>query len=173
MKKNSNHNYFLELFLNQLRDMYSSETLIIEAMPKLMQMVSSQDLKEALKQHFAETKRQKDRLEVAFTELGEEPEGDLCVSMQGLLKEASTVLKNKSYPSFVEDAAIIAMAQKIEHYEIASYGTLKAFAHHLELTSVEEIINEILTEEKNADKSLSKIAEGSWITSGINAQAVS
>lgn len=171
MKQSGNHEKFYQIFLDLLRDVYSAEDQIIHQMPKVIDEVTSKELKLALKQHLAETIIQQERLDAAFVELNEAPALEHCVAMQGLLKETMEVIKKK-HPSIVQDAAIIGAIQKIEHYEIASYGTLKAFARHLELKNIEDIVDIILDEEKHADTTLTGIAEGSWITSGINAQAV-
>lgn len=167
----SNHAKFFEMFLYELRDIYSAETQIIENMQKLISAATTKELKEAFTTHFEETKKQKLRLDQVFQELGETPSGEFCQGLQGLLKEADEVI-NKGSGGVVEDAALIAAAQKIEHYEIATYGTLRTWAHHLGLENVEEILQEILDEEGKTNNTLTSIAEGSWLFSGINAEAV-
>lgn len=174
VKKNNGQHYdeFYEMFLDQLRDIYNAETAIVKNMPKMVEAAKSKELKDAFKKHLTETKGQKDRLEKVFSLLGADPEGEECEAIKGLLEESEEVIKHR-YPPFVEDAALIGAAQKIEHYEIATYGTLRTFAHHLGLEEVESNLQEILDEEGKTNKALTKLAEGNWITSGINAQAVS
>lgn len=164
------HNKFYLLFLDQLRDIYNAENQIIEAMPKFLNAVTSKELKDALKSHSQETQNQKKRLERVFTSLNERPEGKLCEGLKGILKECDSLI-HKQNPSIIEDAALIGALQKVEHYEIATYGTLRAFAKHLELHEVEKILQEILDEEGKANKKLTKVAEGGFFTSGINAKA--
>ncbi len=167
MGKNSSIERFYEMFLDQLRSMYSSEEQVINSMPKMTQSAISYELKEAFTKHLEESKKQKERLKQAFDELGENAEGASCETMQSLIKECEKVIKKRS-PSFVEDAALIGAVQKIEHYEMASYTSLKAFAHHLDLKNIEEVVDEILEEKKNAIKILTSIAESSWVTSSAS-----
>ena len=166
------HHDFFELFVDELEDMYSSESQIIESLPKLIKIASLPDLKEALTHHLAETKNQVDRLDEIFSILDITPKGKTCKAMEGLLLEADEIVKKK-VKSPVLDAAIISAAQKVEHYEIASYGTLRSFAKQLELNDrVADLLTEILDEEGGANKKLTKIAEGSFFLTGVNAAAV-
>jgi ferritin-like metal-binding protein YciE len=160
-----------QLFIDELKDMYSSEHQIIQSLPKLIQISSSEDLKEALSKHLKETQNQVKRLEKIFS-LIDTPASEIrCEAMEGLLKEAEGLTQNKSRSATL-DAAIISACQKVEHYEIASYGTLYSFAKQLDLDSeITDLLNETLDEEKAADKKLNKIAEGSLFTSGINKEA--
>jgi ferritin-like metal-binding protein YciE len=159
------------LFMEELEDMYSSENQIIESLPKLIKLASLPDLKEALSSHLQETENQARRLEEIFSLLNKTPQEKTCEAMEGLLKEAEELTKNKKNSS-VLDAAIISAAQKVEHYEIASYGTLRSFAKTLDLNSeVIDLIKEILDEEVSADKKLTKIADGSLFTTGVNEKA--
>lgn len=167
MEKNSQ---FYKMFLSELRDVYDAENQIIRSLPKVINAATSKELKDSFKQHLNETEGQKKRLEKVFNKLGETPTGEHCNGIEGLIKETEKVV-NKSERSFVEDAELIACAQKIEHYEIAAYGTLRTFANHLELSEVEDILQEILNEEGKTNKNLTKLAEGSWIKTGINAKA--
>lgn len=170
MVKNNNHQQFYNMFIKCLQDIFSAEDQLIKAMPKYMEAISVDDLREKLKSHFNETKKQKDRLNKIFRELKETPKGTVCEGMKGLLSECDKVIR-EDFPGVVKDAALISALQKCEHYEIATYGALRTFAKHLELSNVEEILQEILEEERNADKVLTGIAEGGWFTSGINAEA--
>lgn len=163
---------FFELFVDELKDMLSAENQIVDALPKVIQKAQLKDLKKALSEHLDETKNQVSRLEEIFHLLNLDPEEETCEAMEGLLKEADELMENRK-PSPVLDAAIISACQKVEHYEIASYGTLRAFAKNLELDKkVSNLLKETLDEEANADKTLTKIAEGGFFTSGINKEAV-
>ena len=164
-------NNLFKLFVEELEDMYSSETQIVESLPKLVKLAASHDLKEALSSHLKETENQVVRLEKIFSLLQIPFKSKTCKAMEGLLKEADDVVKNKSKSPLL-DAAIIAAAQKVEHYEIASYGTLRSFAKHLEFDDrVSDLLEETLDEEAAADKKLTKIADGSIFKSGINEEA--
>ena len=161
-----------QLFIDELEDMYSSETQIIESLPKLIKLASFPDLKEALKKHLKETENQVVRIENIFSILNVKIQEKNCEAMEGLLKEADDLVANKAQ-SPVLDAAIISAAQKVEHYEIASYGTLRSFAKYLDLDSeIADLIQATLDEEGEADKKLTKIAEGSIFFSGVNKEAV-
>lgn len=159
------------LFIVELKDMYSSENQILEALPKLIKSAAFPELKEALSHHLKETQNQVKRLETIFSLLGLEPEAEECPAMRGILKEAQQLIRNKK-ASPILDAAIICAAQKVEHYEIASYGTLRSFAKHLNLGhEIRHLLQQTLDEEAHADKKLSKLADGSLFSNGINAVA--
>lgn len=161
------------LFLDQLKDMYSSEQQIIEALPRLIEIATLKDLKETMKGHLRETENQVTRLEHIFGILHEPVREKTCEAMEGLLKEANHIVKGIN-ESPALDAAIIAALQKVEHYEIASYGTLRSFAKHLECDNeIASLLQETLDEEGAADKKLTKIADGSLFTSGVNQKAAS
>lgn len=161
----------LELFIDELKDMFSSEKQIVESLPLLIRAVSLDELKEALTKHLKETQNQVKRLEKIFSLLDITPKEKTCEAMQGLLSEANRIIQNKT-KSPILDAAIISAAQKVEHYEIASYGTLRSFAEHLDLDSeISDLLQETLDEEGAADKKLTKIAEGSFFSSGVNREA--
>lgn len=161
-----------QLFIDELEDMYSAENQILESLPKLIKLASSQDLIDALAKHFNETEAQVQRIEECFSVLGISPKTKTCEGMAGILREGNEFLKGRS-KSAVTDACIISAGQKVEHYEIASYGTLRSFAKHLEFDSkINDLLSESLDEEGAADKALTKIAEGSMFTTGVNDQAV-
>lgn len=167
MKNNS----LFALFIEELADMYDSENQIVHSLPKLIRSVSLPDLKEALHNHLKETEHQVERIEEIFHILEIQPFANECEAMVGLLKEANDIIKNKSKSPLL-DAAIISAAQKVEHYEIASYGSLRSFAEHLNLDSeIVDLIQDTLDEEGSADKKLTKIAEGSFFSSGVNKRA--
>lgn len=160
-----------QLFIDELEDMYSSEQQIIEALPKMIKLANAQELKDALSKHLKETEYQVTRIEKIFTILNMEAKEKTCNGMKGILEEAQGMVKNKS-KSAALDAAIISAAQKVEHYEIASYGTLRSFAKFMDLDSdIVDLIQDSLDEEGAADKKLTKIAEGSLFTSGVNKEA--
>lgn len=165
---------FQQLFIDQLEDIYDAENQIIQELPKLIQLASNQELKDALNQHLKETQNQAKRLQKIFSVLNIKPmQQQGCEAMKGILQEGQKMTGQKSRSPLL-DATIIAAAQKVEHYEIASYGTLRALAKHLELEN--EIINalqESLDEEGSADKLLTKLAEGNLLNffEGINKQA--
>ncbi len=166
-----NQEDLFELFMDELEDMYSGEHQIVEALPKLINLASSSELKEALGSHLEETKEQVDRIEKIFSILEFEPSENFCEGLEGILKEGDEMVENKP-KSPTLDAAIIAAAQKVEHYEIASYGTLKSFAKHLDLDEeIIDLLQQSLNEEGGADKKLTKIAEGSFFATGVNTEA--
>lgn len=165
------NNDLYKLFMDELADMYSAENQIVDALPKLIQAASNKDLKDALTKHLKETKGQVERIERIYSILDEQPEENNCEAMEGLIKEADELVRN--FRGQALDAAIISAAQKVEHYEMASYGTLRSFAKHLELDSeIADLLQETLDEEGAADKKLTKIADGSLFTSGVNKEAV-
>ncbi len=166
----NNHGLY-ELFLKELACMYSAENQIVEALPKLINSASARELKEALKNHLNETKNQVTRLDQIFSLIGKKPMKNTSEDLKALIETASKLIKNQPKGATL-DAAIISAAQKVEHYEMAAYGTLRSFANNLKLDSeVASLLQETLDEEGAADKKLTKIAEGSLFTSGINKEA--
>ncbi len=161
-----------ELFFDELADMYSAENQIVAALPKLIKAASSPELKDALKSHLEETKNQVKRIEKICKILNFPVFEKECEGMKGILEEGDEMVK-KQTPSPLLDATIISAAQKVEHYEIASYGTLRTFASELDLgREVVNLLQESLDEEGNANKKLTKIAEGTFFTSGVNEEAI-
>ena len=154
-----------ELMVEELRDTYSAETQIAKALPKMAARATSPQLKAAFEKHLAETQNQVARLEKVFGHLGESPEGNFCEATEGLVKEADELLGEDVDPQ-VLDAGLIASAQKVEHYEIASYGTLCTWAQQLGQHEILALLKESLNEEEMTDKNLSMLAE-----SGINQMA--
>lgn len=154
-----------ELMVEELRDTYSAETQIAAALPKMAAKATSPQLKAAFEKHLAETQNQVARLEKVFQHLGESPEGNLCEATEGLVKEADELIGEDVDPQ-VLDAGLIASAQKVEHYEIASYGTLCTWATQLGQHEILALLKESLNEEEMTDKNLSMLAE-----SGINQKA--
>jgi len=154
-----------DLYLQQLRDLYSAETQLIEALPTMQKKARHEQLKQAFASHLEETKSQRDRLDQVFKSLGEKPSGETCQAMKGLIKEANEFvaevenLLSKDAPDAVIDAGLIANAQRVEHYEMAGYGTVAHFAEVLGRSDDQRILEGILEEEKAADKKLNTIAK--------------
>jgi ferritin-like metal-binding protein YciE len=146
-----------DLYLSELRDLYSSEQQLVKALPKLAKNADSEELSEAINTHLEETKNQVTRLEQIFESLGESPKGKKCVGMEGIIKEGAEGLDE--FEGSVLDAALIASAQRVEHYEIAAYGTVCSFAELLERNDDLGLLKETLEEEKRADEKLTQISE--------------
>lgn len=156
--ENSNGGKFEELFKEQLKDIYWAEKHLLKAMPKMKDAASTSTLKDAITDHMKETEHQIERLEKIFENLGMKNEGKKCEAMEGLLEEADEILDEFKNGKYVKDAAIIMAAQKIEHYEIATYGTLCNMAKIMGNDNVTQLLEETLKEEKHADELLTKIA---------------
>lgn len=162
---------FNKLFINELEDMYSAENQILASLPKMIKLATNKELKAALSHHLEETETQVTRIEEIFNLLGITAKEKPCKGMEGILKEGEEMVKGKT-KSPALDAAIISAAQKVEHYEIASYGTLRSFAEHLDFSDdIIDRLQDSLDEEGTADKNLTKIADGSIFTSGVNKEA--
>jgi ferritin-like metal-binding protein YciE len=155
-----------ELFLHHLKDLYDAEHRITDALPNMAAKASSPALKQAFENHLQETERQIERLEMVFETLGKDPERVKCNAMAGLIAEGKEVL-DATGDADVLDAALIAAAQRVEHYEIAGYGTARAFAQRLGNAYAAELLQQTLNEEGAADHKLTSIAEG-----GVNAAAL-
>jgi ferritin-like metal-binding protein YciE len=164
-------NSLKDLYIEQLRDLYSAETQLVDALPKMAQAATSPDLKKAFQGHLDETKSQKQRLERIFSALGTSPQGETCKAMEGLIKEGEDIIKAPAQ-SPVKDAALIAAAQRVEHYEMAGYGTVRTFASELGYDDAKSLLQQTLDEEGNANKKLNAIAEGGLLSSGINEKAM-
>jgi ferritin-like metal-binding protein YciE len=147
-----------ELYVEQLRDLYSAENQILKALPKMEQAANHSELKAAFRQHLAETEEQVRRLEQLFDRLGETPGGVTCEGMKGLIKEGTKTMKEKA-DSDVLDAALIADAQRVEHYEIAGYGCVRTYARLLGYQQDVELLQRTLDEEGNTDHKLTQLAE--------------
>jgi ferritin-like metal-binding protein YciE len=147
-----------ELYVNELRDLYNAENQLVKALPKMAKAASSDELKEAVEKHLEQTKGHVQRLEEVFEELGEKTKGKTCQAMKGLIEEGSEVLKANGEDSVI-DAAIIVAAQKVEHYEIAGYGSVRTFAQLLGQNQSAELLQQTLDEESEANELLNKLAE--------------
>ncbi len=158
---------FENLYFDCLRDLYDAEQQITKALPKMIKMASSPELKKGLEEHLKVTEGQAKRIEQIFQNVDEEPTGERCRGMSGLIQEGEEVLKKlKGAEPNIIDAAIIANAQKVEHYEICGYGTARTFARYLNDTEGQRLLEQTLEEEKKADKELTAIAE-----SNVNVKA--
>lgn len=147
------------LFKDELKDIYWAEKHLAKALPKMAKGASSEELRTSIEQHLAETENQINRLEQVFEILGVKAAGKKCEAMEGLVEEGKTMMSDTEDGSMTRDAAIISAAQKIEHYEIASYGTLRTLANTLGMTDAASLLEETLNEEKNTDVKLTQIAE--------------
>jgi ferritin-like metal-binding protein YciE len=147
-----------ELLIDELKDLYSAEKQIVRALPKIAKAASSPELQEALLGHLEETKGQVVRLEKIGEIVGKKLTGKTCVGMKGVLEEGSEVLEDTE-KGVVRDAALISACQRVEHYEMAGYGSAREFAKLLGQTEVATLLEETLNEEKNADKKLSGISK--------------
>jgi len=146
------------LFEHQLKDLYSAETQLIKALPKMVKNAHDKKLKEAFEGHLEETKEQKERLSEICKELGIKPTGETCKAMKGLIEEAEDFLKEDASEE-VRDAGLIADAQRVEHYEISGYGTVVRYAKELGHKEIAKKLQKTLDEEYNADNKLDKLAE--------------
>jgi ferritin-like metal-binding protein YciE len=147
-----------KLYVEELRDVYSAENQLLKALPKMAKGASSDELKQAFETHLEQTKGHVERLEEIFEALDEKPSGKTCKAMQGLIEEGSEMLEEEGEES-VLDAGLIGAAQRVEHYEIAAYGTLRAFAKLLGEEDAAELLQETLDEEGETDKLLTGLAE--------------
>jgi ferritin-like metal-binding protein YciE len=148
-----------ELFVDELKDIYWAEKHLASALPKMIKGATSDDLKTTITNHLEETKNHATRLESVFQSIGEKAVAKKCLAMEGLLKEATELLSDTDKGTEVRDVAIISAAQKVEHYEIASYGTLRTLAGTLGYSEAQGLLDETLAEEKNADSLLTQVAE--------------
>ena len=147
-----------KLYVEELRDLYSAENQLVKALPKMAKGASSAELKQAFEDHLEETEGHVERLEEIFEGLDESPKGKTCKAMKGLVEEGSEMLEEEGEDS-VLDAGIIAAAQKVEHYEIASYGTVRTWADLLGEKEAVKLLQETLNEEGAADEKLTELAE--------------
>ena len=145
------------LFVKELRDLYDAETQITDALPKLIDAAHNTQLKNALQGHLSVTKQQISRLDRIFQMLGEKPTGETCKGMKGVIKEGDEIVSAGGDPSTV-DAGIISAAQRVEHYEMAGYGTVRTYAKLLGQQEMASLLQQTLDEEAEADAKLTEIA---------------
>jgi len=147
-----------DLYMDLLKDLYSAEKQLVKALPKMAKAAAAQDLQRAFTEHLSQTERQVERIERIFSELEGSPRGKKCVGMEGLIEEGNELMKEDAEPQ-VLDAGLIAAAQKVEHYEIASYGTVRAWAERLGHHDAAQLLHQTLEEESMANEKLTRIAE--------------
>lgn len=150
---------FHQLFLDQLKDMYWAENHIVDSLPKMVSSATSEKLMEAFSEHLDVSKTHVDRLRKVFESLDEKPEGKVCPAIQGLVKEGKEIISETQGDTMTRDAALILAAQKIEHYEIASYGSLVTLARQMQHDQAADLLSRTLGEEKETDATLTQIAE--------------
>src|SRR5580692_373350 len=157
-----------ELYISELQDLYNAEMQLVKALPKMAKAATSAQLRKAFEEHLRQTSDHVSRLEQIFEQLGKKPSGKKCLAMVCLVKEGKETM-GEDYPENVMDAAIIAAAQRVEHYEMAAYGTARAFAELLGETEAVKLLSETFDEEKETDEKLTQLAEE--INSAANGQA--
>jgi ferritin-like metal-binding protein YciE len=153
-----------ELYIEELKDLYNAEDQLVKALPKMAKAASSEELSQGFEEHLEQTRGHVQRLEKIFQSLGESPKGKKCKGMEGLVAEGAEVME-EDFEDSVMDAALIGAAQRVEHYEIAAYGTVCAFAEELGESEQASLLNETLEEEKETDEKLTNLAKE------INSQA--
>lgn len=149
-----------DLLEHQIQDLHSGETQIIEALPSFAEAAKDKELKEALKEHLQQTKTHRAKLEGIAAELGCDAQGAKCKGMEGILEEGNDLVQGKTHEDDVQDAAIVTACQRVEHYEMAGYGSARTYARMLEEDDIANTLQEILDQEQDADERLTRIAEG-------------
>jgi len=147
-----------DLYIDELKDIYSAETQLVKALPKMAKAAASDDLRTGFQEHLEQTKGHVERLEQIFEALEEKPTGKKCMGMEGLIKEGGEAAE-EDYEDDAKDAALIGAAQRVEHYEIAAYGTVRAMAEKLGETEAFKLLSQTLQEEKDTDVKLSDLAD--------------
>jgi ferritin-like metal-binding protein YciE len=148
-----------ELFLDQIKDIYWAEKQLVKTLPKMQKAATSPQLKEAFGNHLEQTRGQVSRLEKVFEKLGKKAQAKKCDAMEGLTKEGDSIIEETDRGTATRDVGLIMAAQKVEHYEIASYGSLAQLAKTLGMDEVSELLGQTLAEEKETDQVLTDIAE--------------
>ena len=159
-----------DVFAEQPNDLRSAEEQLVDALPKMAGAASSEELRKAFEEHLAQTRGHLERIEDLLATSGVARTGEVCAGMKGLIEEGSKIVEASGEP-MAKDAALIAAAQRVEHYEIAAYGTAATLANNLDLDDAADVLGQTLDEEETADKLLTKIATGSMFRSGVNEQA--
>jgi ferritin-like metal-binding protein YciE len=147
-----------DLYIDELKDLYNAENQLLKALPKMAKAASSDELRKGFEKHLEQTKGQVQRLEQIFQKLDESPKGKKCKGMEGLIEEGSEVIE-EDFEGAVKDAALIGAAQRVEHYEIAGYGTVRSMAETLGEDDHVSLLEETLKEEKETDEKLTRLAE--------------
>lgn len=164
--KEVTRNAFYEIFLEQLGDLLNAEKQLVESFPKLIENVTTPELKLILENHLEETRLQASRIGDIFKILNESPKKEVCHAMTGLIQDCEEVIK-KPLQKMVMDAAIVSTIQRIEHYEIAAYSTLMALAYQFNLKDIIALLQESYSEENNVEKNLRKLAKGTLFKRGL------
>jgi len=151
------HNALMELYVDELKDLYDAESRLVKALPKVAKAATSQKLRSAVEEHLEQTKSHVDRLKEIFDNLGEKPSGKKCAGMMGILKEGEEIM-DEDYEGEVMDAALISAAQRVEHYEIAAYGCVRTWAELLGENEASSLLEKTLEEEKETDEKLTRLA---------------
>ena len=160
-----------DVLQEQLEDLHSAETQLVEALPKMAQAAHSEQLREAFQTHLEETRGHVNRVKEALGELGVSNPTEVCKGMQGLIAEGEEMIQMQGDP-VAKDAGLIAAAQRVEHYEIAGYGTARQLADDCGFDGIRDLMDQTLDEESQADKLLTKIATGGMFKAGVNQQAM-
>ena len=147
-----------ELYVDELKDLYSAENQLTKALPKMAKTASSEELRQGFEEHLEQTKGHVERLQQIFEMLGEKPTGKKCVGMEGLIKEGAEIMA-EDFEDEVMDAALISAAQRVEHYEIAAYGTVSAYADLVGESEHVSLLRETLNEEREADQKLTELSK--------------
>ncbi len=147
-----------DMYMDLLKDLYSAEKQLVKALPKMAKNADASDLQDAFQEHLKQTDGHVDRIERIFSDMGGSPRGKKCVGMEGLIEEGSEIMKEDAEPE-VRDAGLIAAAQKVEHYEIAGYGTARTWANRLGYQDAAQLLQQTLDEESMANEKLTRIAE--------------
>jgi ferritin-like metal-binding protein YciE len=158
-----------DLFLDSLRDLYNAENQIIKALPKMAKTADSEELQNAFQEHLDQTRGHVERLEKVFEIMGAKARGKTCQAMEGIIEEGKELMKESAEPE-VLDAGLIAAAQKVEHYEMASYGTVRTWAHQLGQNEAADLLQQTLDEEMDTDRRLTNIAENMVNVSAAHGQ---
>jgi ferritin-like metal-binding protein YciE len=148
-----------ELYIDELRDIYSAENQLTKALPKMAKAATSEELRAGFEEHLEQTQGHVNRLEQIFEELGEKPTGKKCKGMEGLVEEGKEMIEEDELEGDVLDAGLISAAQRVEHYEIAAYGCVRTYANLLGENDAADLLEQTLKEEKETDQKLTKLAE--------------
>ena len=148
-----------EVLTGQLKDIYSAEKQLVKALPKMAKAASTDELSNGFEEHLEQTKGHVQRLETIFEEMEESPKGPTCKGMEGLIEEGSEVIGDDELEGQSKDLALIAAAQRVEHYEIAAYGCVRAFAEQLGMDDAVSLLEQTLEEEKETDQKLNQVSE--------------
>jgi ferritin-like metal-binding protein YciE len=160
-----------DFFIHAMKDIYWAEKALTKALPKMAKNATSQELKTAFADHLAVTKKQVERLEQVFKKLGQKAQAKKCDAMEGLIAESESIIKETKDDTSTRDAALIIAAQKVEHYEIASYGGLVQLAKTMNKNDIAKLLEVTLNEEKKADELLTKVAEKGGVNEGASEEA--